>query len=346
MDKLASAMEITKYPNSPLIKSESNKRVLVASDGEIEYILGYVTKGDSTSSILVYSQFFSGSFGQELNDLYNNVQNVDDLSSTLSKKKRVLLVGQNKFIGSAFHDGNEDSNRYGFGNKNFWKNPNYLRIASNPEAPVAPLITDEANFISMEGGNKVYQSSSGSLEEFNAMRINIGLSGTDIHSYGDWTPSTLRVETPVERLVRSISENDASYASGARTGFPDASTFHIYNFVDNSSFFMGKSIIEIEKSNANNTVFAKTVYDADGVLIEVDSGSRVNLTVNTASFVIDQNNVHITGATLNYHGDLYVDGDLIVSGSSTLITDVDMVGGNVIVNTSGKLLTIGGSDLA
>ncbi len=351
-NNLASAMEITKYPNSPLIKSEDGRSVLVYYDGTNEFILGYITKGDVSNPNLVYRQYFSGSFGHSLNDLYNNVQDVDSVGSTMSKKKRTVLVGDSNFIGVVFHD--TTSTQYGFNDGEFWKDKDYGRIPTDPLAPVAPLLSDESNFISLDGGNKIYHSSSGALEEFNAVRINVGVGGTDIHSFGDWTPSTLRVETPIERSIRSMA--GITYASGSRSGsagaFPEASTYHIFNYADNSSFFMGKNIIEIEKSNNDNTVFAKTVYDENGVLIEVDSAAVVRLKVNTAELIIDEGNITIVGANLNYHGNLYVSGNIIVSGTANLIgkatldTELDVGSGKVIVDGTGKFLTTGGSDLA
>lgn len=329
MSELASAMEISKYPNSPLIKSADDKIVLVAFDGRKEYILGYVTKSDVSTTELVYSQFFSGSYGHSLNDLYNNVQDPDDVGSTQSKKNRTVLVGNSTFISSVFHDGT--NSRYGFKDGAFWKESDYTGIESSPEAPVSPILTDESNFLSLNNGNKIYQSSSGSLEEHNAMRINIGIGDTDIHSYGDWTPNTLRSETPVERLERSISEG--TYASGSRVGFPDPSTFHVFNFVDNTSFFMGNNIIEIEKANSDNSVYAKTVYDADGVLIEVDTAGVVVLKVGTTTLTVND-------GTVNIEGDMTFTGNLIVTGS------LDVGGGKVIVNSAGKLITTGGNELA
>jgi len=347
INQLASAMEITKYPNSPLVKSNKSKSVLVVNDGSNEYILGYITKGDTSNSVIIYSQLFSGSYGHVLNDVYNSVQNANNLSSTNSKKGRTILVGDSKFIGTVFHDG-VDKTKYGFKSKTWYTIKDYSSNAM--EAPVAPNKDDEHDFISLDNGNKFYQSSSGSLQEGNAMRINIGVGDTDLHSYGTWDKSSLIVETPIERLERVITEG--TYASGARTGFPDPSTYHIYNFADNSSFMMGKGIIEIEKSNDDNTVFAKTVYDADGVLIEVDENAVVKLKVSTAELIIDQNNIHIKGATLNYDGDLYVSGLLMVSGTATvkgattLETTLDVKSGKVQVNSAGKFLTTGGSDLA
>lgn len=340
-DYLASAMEITKYPNSPLVKGRGSKSVLVVSDGSNEYILGYISKGDTSNSVIVYSQFFSGSYGHLFNDTYNNVQDANDLSSTKSKKNRTVLVGDSKFIGLAFHDG-VDGSKYGFKNKKWHISKDYG--SDDMEAPVAPNKNDEHHFISLDNGNKFYQSASGSLQEGNAIRINIGVGATDIHSYGTWDKSNLIVETPIERLERVITEG--TYASGARTGFPDPSTYHIFNFADNSSFMMGNNIIEIEKASADNSTFAKTVYDADGVLVEVDENSVVTLKVATAEFIIDKNNIHIRGATLNYDGDLYVSGMLTVSGSSILKDTLDVKGGKVKVNSAGKFLTTGGSDLA
>jgi len=336
---LASAMEITKYPNSPLIKSVDDKSVLVFSDENKEYILGYITKSDVSSTLIVYSQYFSGSYGRTLNDMYNNIQNSDDVGSTISLKRRTLLKGHNNFIGSIFHDGDLATKKYSFSEKGFWQDVDYS-LEENPLSPIAPLYSDESYFILLDGGNKIYKSSSGSLEEANAMRINIGVSGTDIHSFGNWTASNLTSETPVNRLTRVISEG--TYASGARTGYPDPSTYHIYNFVDNSSFFMGNSIIEIEKSNADNSVFARTVYDAEGVKIEVDENSIVSLKVNTAELIIDQNNIHIKGATLNYQGDLYVSGLLMVSGTATVKGATDL---ESTVDITGKLTTTGGNAL-
>lgn len=346
-NELASAMEITKYPNSPLIKAKPAKSVLVAFDGTNEYILGYITKGDTTNQIIIYSQLFSGSMGHVLNDLYNNVQDSSNVSATASKKNRTVLLGESQFIGNVFHDGATD--KYGFSNKKWFVSKNYAGD-DGEEAPVSPNYNDEHHFISLDGGNKFYQSSSGSLQEANAFRINIGVGGTNIHSYGTWDKANLSVETPIERLERVITEG--TYASGSRVGFPDPSSYHIFNFADNSSFFMGKSIIEIEKASADNSTFAKTVYDADGILIEVDSNSVVKLKVATAELIIDENNIHIKGATLNYDGDLYVSGMLVVSGSATvkgsttLETTLDVKSGKVVVNASGKFLTTGGNDLA
>jgi len=132
-----------------------------------------------------------------------------------------------------------------------------------------------------------------------------------------------------------------TYASGARsgTGFGLPNSYHIYNFVDNSSFFMGNSIIEIEKSNNDNTVFAKTVYDADGVLVEVDSAGVVMLKVNATTLTVDDGNVLITGS-------MTFTGDLTVTGKLTVETEADFVSGKVVVDAAGKLSTTGGSDLA
>jgi len=350
VDDLASAMEITKYPNSPLIKAGNGKSILVASDESNDYILGYISKGDISNSVIVYSQYISGSYGHVLNDNYNNVQNPSDLSSTNSMKKRTLFNGSSQFIGSIFHDG-VDGTKYGFVHDRWRLIKNYGGD-SGEEAPVAPNKDDEHHFVSLDNGNKFYQSASGSLQESNAIRVNIGVGGTDIHSYGVWDKALLTVETPAERLARSIDEG--TYASGARVGYPDPSTYHIYNFTDNSSLFMGNSIIEIEKSNADNTTFAKTVYDADGVLVEVDENSIVTLKVATVELIIDKNNIHIKGATLNYDGDLYVSGLLMVSGtatikgSATLEDTLDVTKATTLKNTtdiSGKLTTTGGNAL-
>jgi len=340
---LASADEITKYPNSPLIKSETGKSVLVLSDGFKQYILGYITKGDTSNTVVVHSQYISGSYGHVLNDMYNSVQNSDDLSTTHTRKNRTVLLGNNQFIGSTFHDGVADT-KYGFKDKNWSTTKDY---GGDEEAPVAPNKDDEHHFISLDNGNKFYQSASGSLHESNAIRVNVGVGATDIHSYGIWDKSTLSVETPIERLARSI--DSGTYASGARIGFPDPSTYHIYNFVDNSSFMMGNGIIEIEKASADNTTFAKTVYDENGVLVEVDENSIVTLKVKDAEFIIDQNNIHIKGATLNYDGDLYVSGKLTVSGSAVLEDTLGVTKATTLSDTvgiSGKLTTTGGSDLA
>lgn len=348
MSDLASAMEITKYPNSPLIKSLDNKSVLVLFDNYKEYILGYVTKADVSNIEMVYSQFFSDSYGHSLNDLYNNAQNPNSIASTMSKKKRTVLVGNSNFIGAIFHDGDATNNKYGFNDNQFWKDQDY-DLLSTPLAPVAPVLIDEANFLSLNNGNKIYHSSSGSLKEFNAVRINIGVGGTDIHSFGTWTPSTLSVETPIERLERSITENDASYASGARLGFPDPSTYHIYNFVDNSSFFMGAGIIELEKANADNSVYAKTVYDANGITVNVDSGSKVTLSVDGSpptTVIIEDGVVTITTPSMSYDGNVVITGTLQVDGKTTLKADLDVGASAQVKVTSGKLITTGMADLA
>jgi len=348
ISELAGAMEITKYPNSPLIKSESDNSVLVIFDGDVEYILGYITKGDTSNTITIYSQLFSGNYGHVLNDIYNNIQNSDDVGATQSKKERTVLVGENKFIGSVFHDGIIDTH-YGFNNSGFYRfkdRPNHVA----QEAPVAPTLTDEVDYTLLDGGNKIYHSSSGSLQEFNAVRINIGNSGTDIHSYGIWDETLLSVETPIVRSVRSMA--GIAYASGSRSGtagaFPEPNTYHIFNYEDNSSFMMGKGIIEMEKSNDDNTVFAKTVFNSGGVLVEVDSTSKVRLVVNATTLLIEEGQVRITGADINYDGDLYVSGKIVVSGTSTFIeatdiqTSLDVVSGKVIVNAAGKFLTTAG----
>lgn len=324
--QLAGAMEITKYPNSPLIKSDSGKSVLVVYDGTNEYMLGYVTKGDTSNPVIVYSQYISGSIGHVLNDTYNMVQNADDLSSTKTRKNRTVLLGESQFIGNVFHDGVEGT-KYGFGNDNWYVTKNYVGDVGQ-EAPVAPNKDDEHHFVSLDNGNKFYQSASGSLQESNALRVNIGVGGTDIHSYGAWDKATLVVETPIERLERAITSG--TYASGARTGFADPSTYHVFNFADNSSFFMGNSIIEIDKASADNSTFAKTIWDADGVLITTDSGSKVIIDVNGTKLTIQDGTVTVLG-TMTYDGNVTITGNLQVDGT----TDID-----------GKLTTTGGNELS
>lgn len=345
---MAQAMEITKYPNSPLIKSTDDKSVLVFYDGDIEYMLGYITKGDTTNQIHMYSQLFSSSYGHTLNDIYNSIQNSDDIGATQSKKERTVLVGENKFIGSRFHDGS--FTEYGFRNPIFYQTKDYQGY-DGEEAPVAPTFADEVDYTLLDGGNKIYNSSSGSLQEFNAMRINIGVANADIHSYGTWDTSLLSVETPIARSVRSMA--GISYASGSRSGtagaFPNELTYHIFNFEDNSSFFMGKGIIEIEKANNDNSTYAKTVYDADGVTISVDSGSKVTLSVDGApatTLVIEDGVVTITTPSMSYDGNVIITGTLQVEGKTTLDTELDVGGGKVVVNAAGKFLTIGGNALA
>lgn len=324
--QLAGAMEITKYPNSPLVKSNTGKSVLVAYDGTIEYILGYITKSDVSNPVVMYSQHVMGGIGHVLNDTYNMVQNPDDLSTTSTRKNRTVLVGESQFIGVVFQDGVEGS-KYGFRNKNWYVTKNYGGD-SGQEAPVSPNKDDEHHFISLDNGNKLYQSASGSLQESNALRVNIGVGGTDIYSYGTWDKATLVVETPIERLERAITSG--TYASGARTGFADPSTYHVFNFADNSSFFMGSSIIEIDKASADNSTFAKTIWDADGVLITTDSGSKVIIDVNGTKLTIEDGTVTVLG-TMVYDGSVTITGNLEVTGTTDL---------------TGKLTTIGGNELA
>ncbi len=348
LSSLASAKEISKYLNSPLIKGGKGKSVLVISINDTEYMLGYIDKGDVANKTVVYSQFFSEYMGDVRNDLYNNVQNSSDLSTTNSKKERSMLLGRNLFIGARFHDGIENVD-YGFNDPSWFVTKDYVDDAGE-EAPVAPNKNDEAYFLSLDGGNKTYLSSSGSLQEANAMRFNIGLSGSDIYSYGNWDKTELLAETPIERLERAITEG--TYASGARIGFAESGTLHVFNFVDNSSFLMGKGIVEIEKASADNATFSRTIWDANGVTVEVDTDSIITLKVATAELIIDQNNIHIRGATLNYDGDMYVSGLLVVSGTSDLQDSVTMGDslnvqtGKVQVNSAGKLITTGGNALA
>jgi len=347
--ELAGAMEITKYPNSPLIKSREGRSVLVVYDGNDEYILGYITKADTINPLLVYSQYFSGSYGHVLNDVYNNVQSVSEVNSTHSLKNRTVLVGNSNFIGKSFHTIDDlDTQKRGFNDvRSFWTDQ-YNFFIPDVETPLSPNYNDEAHFTLLEGGNKLYQSSSGTLQEANSIRINIGASGTDIHSWGDWTPSSLRVETPIDRSLRSMA--GIAYASGARsgTGFGIDKSYHIYNFVDNSSFFMGNSIIEIEKANVDNTVYAKTVYDANGVTISTDSGSKVTLSVDGSpptTLVIEDGVVTITTPSMSYDGNVIITGTLQVEGKTTLDTELDVGAGKVIVDGAGKLTTIGGNAL-
>ncbi len=341
LNTLSSAMEITKFPNSPIIKGVGDKLVLVIGDGDTEYMLGHISFGDTVNPQIVYQEQFFESYGYTINDLYNNISSVEDFNAEVnivqSLKRKTVLVGDNKFIGEDLHDGDVGSDNIGFVREGFFVQSE-RNTPGSPNAPVAPFYNDEVDYVSLSGGNKIYDSSSGSLQEANAIRINIGVGDTDIHSWGQWTEETLSVETPIERSARSMSV--LTYASGSRSGsaFPQAGTYHIYNFVDDSSFFMGNGIVEIEKANDDNTEFAKTIWDADGVIVEVDTGGIVTLKVGTTTLIVNDGTVNITG-------DMTFTGDLRVTGKLTVDTEVDLLG-FVKVNTSGKLITTGGNDLA
>jgi len=337
--QIPSAMEITKFPASPLIKSAHDREVLVLNDGDNQYILGYVSFGDTTSSTLVYSQHFSGTYGINWNDMYNSITNLENLGETPTAKSRDVFRARSNYIGVVYNT--DQSSKYTFNDTQFFVDVEYGE--TNQEAPLAPV--GEYYYVGLDSGSKIMVTPSGSLMEGAGIRINVGTPDTHIHSFGNWDESLLTVETPDERLARVITEG--TYASGSRVGFPALGTYHIYNFDENSSLFMGDGIIELDKSNDDNTSYAKMWLENGMAVIDVDSAGAIDFRVdNTSVLKVESGTVTVTVAEMQYNGNVTITGSLTVESITNLDDAVNVQTNKVQINAAGKLLTTGGSDLA
>jgi len=306
------------YTSIPLVSSNDPNVLVISDENDEKYILGFVKKARLVSQIKHIKNYFYEGYGSVYNDIYNSIDDVDNLGIS-TKRSRDTVKGKSIYIGDVFVSGS--SFPYEGFDSEFYLN---VDVVASGTAPIGIDSSKEAYLVMTEGGGKHYLSTSGTVQEAEAYRINVGTRVTQMASHDVWTPATLKA-TSVEDAMSNIAGTLTKY--GMREGFPLPNTYHVYNVDDDAGLFMGSGTVEVYKFGTSASEFSHTIWDDDGVHIDVDTARKINISVGGVtgtSIIIEDGKITLKGTDFEWTGNLHVTGTLDVDGKITGIGGADL----------------------
>lgn len=332
IDKLSrfpNAKQVSIFNTSKtLVIDKTDKDVFIIYYNNQPYVLGNIIP-TITLGTTVEKIFGSSNALITFDDTYNVIDLTDKYITT--GRIRQKANAHSYFVGEVYND--SSSALLGF-SEEFWFNEN---VSFSGLAPIG-IGNIDAFYIVASGGSKFYLRDSFVIQESPAHKIIVGVPDTDIKSHNTWTQSTLRVTT-VEDTIGEIKTASANV--GNLSALPAESTYQVYNYTDDSSFFMGSgSIILNNHGGGDQTKIEMT----DDKITLISSGSGGD----TISMVFDHSatpKLTISG-DFKFVGDLEIDGTLTVQSGTFLNDTLDVQSGKVEVDATGKLITTGGDELA
>jgi len=324
------------YSAIPLTNG-SNPNLLVLTDEKGEqYVMGFVKKAGLIGDTKIIKNNFYEVYGTTHNDLYNNIDDVTDLG-VATKRSREVVKARSVYLGDTFASGTAGT--YDGFESEFYLN---VDIVADGTVPIAIDPLSEAYLVMAEGGGKYYLATSGTVHEAEGYRVAVGTRTTQIVSHDVWTPATLKATT-VEDAMTNIAGTLTKV--GARDVFPLANTYHVYNIEDDAGLFMGSGAVEMYNWGASDTEFSHTIWDDDGVHIDVDAARKINISVGGVagtSIIIEDGKITLLATDFEWTGNLHVTGTLIVDQATTLKAAVDA---QATLDVTGLITGIGGADI-
>jgi len=324
------------YSTIPLTNGSNPSLLVVNDEDDEQYILGFVKKADLVTELKQVKQLYYEGWGEIQNDLYNGF---DDplVRSMATKRSRETTKAKTIYLGDNFVSGSDGYE--GFDSQYYL----YTDRVNSGASPLAIDTLGEAYLVMADGGGKFYLSTSGTVMEAEAYKLNIGTRITQMDSHGVWTPATLKTQTVEDKLFDLVGSGTKV---GYRDSFPLPNTYHVHNIEDDAGLFMGSGTVEVYNWGASDTEFSHTIWDDLGVHIDVDAARKINISVGGVagtSIIIEDGKITLLATDFEWDGNLHVTGTLTVDMLSTFEAAVDA---KAAVDIAGKLTGIGGSDLS